>query len=217
MKILWWKIKRRTDRVSRTLFRRLLSLGEAEKQLVRLAMKKSFSRILVPECRFAPLAIRVAKMQAKARVTAMDPSPEDLTIASLKAFEAGVDIEFVRSAISDNRIERGCFDLIAVGPDERGLTCISGDDVLAMRELLRPGGEIILGFFGFSRPIRAIVSAFPGCSQKGGRNRFHLQRADLEGLFAEAGLDPLEEALSFHLPFGAFHIYHGPVCWPEKQ
>ena len=152
----------------------------------------------------------LANRAPKARLVGIDPDPEVLARARLKAAKAGASIEFVQGFLSEDVVAR-------LGPLTKVVSSLVLHQVplaeklrilLLMRRALAAGGEAHIADYGAQTTLlmrwlfRRTVQSLDG--------RENTQpNADgvLPGLMREAGFRQVEERAKFPTPTGSISIY----------
>lgn len=144
------------------LVTRLLSFGQDrywKAVLLQRVTRRPAGEVLDVACGTGDLAIELSHRFPKARVTAMDLTPEMLTRARRRALRRGgpaTMIRFEQGDMGELSYESGRFDLITAGYALRNAPDLPG----AAREFFRvlaPGG--VVGVLDFSRSDLAAISS----------------------------------------------------------
>ena len=131
---------------------------------------KDGERLLDVGCGTGSLAVRLASIRSGADVHGIDPDPDVLSRARLKAAKAGVRVEFHEGFLDESFLAgRDQYDVIVSSlvfhqvPLEGKRELLSG-----MRRALKRGGRICIGDYGHQRTFlmrglfRATVQALDG-------------------------------------------------------
>lgn len=167
-------------------------------------------RILDVGCGTGTFLTLIANQAPKVRLFGIDPDPEVLARARLKAAKAGASIEFVQSFLSEDVVTR-------LGPLTKVVSSLVLHQVplaeklrilLLMRRALAAGGEAHIADYGAQTTLlmrwlfRRTVQSLDG--------RENTQpNADgvLPGLMREAGFRQVEERVKIPTPTGSISIY----------
>lgn len=172
-------------------------------------------------CGTGSLAIRMKQHQPDARIVGVDPDPEVLGIARVKAHKAGLDgdaIEFVQG-MGDKAAE-------LAGPGSADKTVSSlvlhqcpvpmKKAIIAnMFTVLRPGGQLVIADFGLQRDV-FMRSAFRFVQWVDGKEDTQ-PNADgiLPELIEQAGFADVTEASVIRTANGSISIYR--ASRPDQQ
>lgn len=121
-------------------------------------------------CGTGTLAVRLAKTQPRADVHGIDPDPDVLDRARVKAARARVRVSFHEGFLDDSFLSgRAKFDVIASSLVLHQVPLAGKQEILlAMRRALKPGGRFFIADYGLQRTalmrrlFRATVQALDG-------------------------------------------------------
>lgn len=194
------------DRFMRTL----LKEDAFKTPLLRQAQITSGQRILDLGCGTGTLTLMIKQAYPEALVFGLDADAEALAIAQQKSAQEHVAINFERGMAWEPPFEPGTFDRVlssllfhhlAYEDKKRTLT--------AMKNLLRPGGEIHIADWGKAQNV-AMRMAFLGVQLLDG---FETTNDNVRGripvLLGEAGFVSVEETHKEATLFGTLSLYKG--------
>ncbi len=167
-------------------------------------------RILDVGCGTGTFLTLVANRAPKARLFGIDPDPEVLARARLKAAKAGASIEFIQGFLSEDFVTR-----------LRPLTKVVSSLVLhqvplaeklrilsLMRRVLTEGGEAHIADYGAqTTPLMRWLFRRTVQSLDGRENTQPNADGVLPGLMREAGFQQVEERTKISTPTGSISIY----------
>lgn len=167
-------------------------------------------KILDVGCGTGTFLTLLADRSPKARLIGVDPDPEVLARARLKAAKAGASIEFVQGFLSEDAVTR-------LGPVTKIVSSLVLHQVpLAeklrilslMRGALVEGGEVHIADYGAqSTPMMRWLFRRTVQSLDGRENTQPNADGVLPGLMREAGFRRVEERTKIPTPTGSISIY----------
>lgn len=173
---------------------------------------KDGERLLDVGCGTGSLAVRLAGMRRDADVHGIDPDPDVLARARLKAAKAGVSVEFHEGFLDESfLLGQDPFDVIASSLVFHQVPLDGKRELLAaMRRALKPGGRICIADYGQQRTrlmrglFRATVQSLDGVADT-------QPNADgvLPDLIRRAGFDSVAEIAALPTATGSISILSG--------
>jgi len=173
---------------------------------------KDGERLLDVGCGTGSLAVRLASIRSGADVHGIDPDPDVLSRARLKAAKAGVRVEFHEGFVDDSFLAgRDQYDVITSSLVFHQVPLEGKRELLAaMRRALKPGGRICIGDYGHQRTplmrrlFRATVQVLDGVADT-------QPNADgvLPDLIRRAGFDSVAEIAALPTATGSISILSG--------
>jgi len=173
---------------------------------------KNGERLLDVGCGTGSLAVRLAAMRQGADVHGIDPDPDVLSRARLKAAKAGVSAEFHEGFLDESFLARqDPFDVIASSLVFHQVPLEGKRELLAaMRRALKPGGRICIADYGHQRTplmrglFRATVQSLDGVADT-------QPNADgvLPDLIRRAGFGSVAEIAALPTATGSISILSG--------
>lgn len=171
---------------------------------------KAGERLLDVGCGTGSLAVRLARAAPGAEIVGIDPDPDVLRRARIKAERRGVNVAFHQGFLSDVFLNsQAPFDAITSSLVLHQVPLPGKVDILAtMRRGLKPGGRVCIADYGLQRTqsmrflFRRTVQALDGVADT-------QPNADgvLPGLMTQAGFAQVEERKIVPTLTGSISIY----------
>lgn len=178
--------------------------------LIRAIGLKAGERILDVGCGTGSLAVRLAQEASGAEIVGVDPDPDVLRRARIKAERRGVKVDLHEGFLNAAFLEsRASFDVIVSSLVLHQVPLDGKSDILAMiRKGLKPGGRVCIADYGLQRTpsmralFRCTVQALDGIANT-------QPNADgiLPKLMQQAGFAQIEEQAAIPTPTGSISIY----------
>lgn len=152
----------------------------------------------------------LARRAPEARFTGIDPDPEVLARARLKAAQGGASIEFVQGFLSEDAVTRlGRFTKVVSSLVLHQVPLAEKLHILSlMRRALTEGGEVHIADYGAqSTPLIRWLFRRTVQSLDGRENTQPNADGVLPGLMREAGFRQVEERAKIPTPTGSISIY----------
>jgi len=192
------------------LLERTLKEQAFKQHLIHQARILPGQRVLDLGCGTGTLTVMIKRSHPQATVIGLDPDAKALDRAQKKALAATVDVAFHQGFASKPPFEAGTFDRVLSSLMFHHLRPAEKRSALqAVRNLLRPGGEIHIADWGGAQNF-LMRAAFLSVQMLDGfeTTRDHV-RGRLPQYLEQAGFSSVTEAHQEMTPFGTLSFYRG--------
>ena len=188
--------------------------------LVRLTDPQPDDRILDVGCGTGSLLVRLGQREPEAERIGLDPDPEVIQIARMKAARRGVDVTWIEGFLNDDTIGNiGDVSKVVSSLVFHQTPVHEKARLLAtMRKVLGDRGKLVVADYGMQRhwPMRAAfrltVQAIDGV-----RDTRPNAEGCLPAMMKEAGFQDVREREAIRTLTGSISLYTASVDAPEKH